>query len=355
MTANETTLAHLGDERIAEMEEAVFARIAADRAYSDAPAANARRRAAGHGRWWVGGAAAAALVAVAAFLAPQVLSGLSGQTSAGSLAVAPAADFAAEGGVADLSAGAESGVADAAAEREIAVTASATVEVADTAVAAAAIGDAAEAAGGYVETMSVGGASLTGPATQTDMYAPMPVGTWITVRVPADRLSETLADLSGLGTVTSSQIDRRDVTTEAVDLRARVAALESSVSRLTKLLAQSASTADLIAAESALSERQSELDSLRQQLILLDGQVELSSAMITLTEPVPTIAPDPAGFRDGIVAGWNGLVAASGGIVVGIGFLLPWLAVAALAALTVWGVRRALRQKRARSSDSASA
>ena len=128
---------------------------------------------------------------------------------------------------------------------------------------------------------------------------------------------------------------------------ARVAALETSVARLTELLAQSTSTADLIAAESALSERQSELDSLRQQLTWLEGQVDMSSVTVTLTEPAPTVHADPAGFGDGVAAGWNGLVATLNGVVIAIGFLLPWLGVLAIAGLVVWAVRGAVRRRRA--------
>ncbi len=346
------TLPSLADERIDEMERAIFADIAKERAGENARADVARRRSARRGRWWMGGAAAAAVVAIAALIAPQVLTNIQG-SSAGSAAVAPAADLGGAGSsVTD--AGAEEGMSspeaagDADAGREIAVTASATVEVTDAAAAADEIGAAAVAAGGFVETMSIGGVSGPDAGVQSDIYPPTPSGSWISVRVPSDRLQETIAALAEIGTVTASQIDRRDVTTEAVDLRARVAALETSVARLTELLAQSASTADLIAAESALSARQSELDSLRQQLTWLEGQVDLSSVSITLTEPAPAVNADPAGFGDGVVAGWNGLVAALNGVVVAIGFLLPWIAVAAVAALIVWGVRRGIRAARAR-------
>lgn len=356
MNAEEVTLPTLSDERVREMEDTVFDRIAGERAHDENDRLERERmRAVRRGRWWMGGAAAAAIIAVAAVIAPHVLTGIQGSVgSAGSAAVAPAVDqdmggssVAEMGDSAEDVASAEAAVGATDAAREIAVSASATVEVVDAAGAATAIGEAAVAAGGYVETMSLGSSAPLDPSVTSDIYPPIPTGTWITVRVPSDQLTATLAQLSELGTVTGSQIDRRDVTTEAVDLRARVGALESSVARLTELLAQSASTADLIAAESALSQRQSELDSLRQQLTWLDGQVEMSSVMITLTEPAPAVTADPAGFGDGVAAGWNGLIATLNAIVVAIGFLLPWLAVAAAVLLVVWGIRRGIRARRA--------
>ncbi|WP_292832474.1 DUF4349 domain-containing protein [Microbacterium sp.] len=359
MKADEVALPALSDERVEEMEDAVFARIASERAGDLARVERARQLAVRRGRWWMGGAAAAALIAVAAVIAPHVLPGIQGSTeTAGSAAVAPAsAPDIAGSGVTETSGGARDSAGPETAEsdalREIAVTASAAVEVDDAATAAVAIGEAAVAAGGYVETMSIGSSSAIDPAAVVpEIYPPLLTGTWITVRVPSDQLTATLSGLSEWGKVTSSQVDRRDVTTEAVDLRARVTALEGSVARLTELMAQSASTADLITAESALSARQSELDSLRQQLTWLEGQVDMSSATITLTEPAPAVAADPAGFGDGLTAGWNGLVATVNGIVVAIGFLLPWLAVAALAGFVIWAVRRAIRARRSLAAGS---
>lgn len=364
MNADQVTLPELTDERIAELEDAVFSEIARGRGAELARAERERARAVRRGRWWMGGAVAAGVIAIAAVIAPQVLSSVQGTSgSLGSAAVAPASDMdsgfssttdsmenSASGG------SAESTAADTA--REIATSASATVEVDDASAAATAIGDAAVAAGGYVETMSIGSTAAIDPSVTSDVaapdYAPLWMGSWITVRVPADDLAATLAHLSDLGKVTSSQIDRRDVTTEAVDLRARVSALEGSVTRLTALMAESESTADLIAAEAALAERQSELDSLRQQLTWLEGQVDLASATITLVTPAPAVQADPAGFGDGLAAGWNGMLASLNGIVIAIGFLLPWLAVAVVVTALVWAVRRIVRRRRsARAAGSA--
>ncbi|WP_312677413.1 DUF4349 domain-containing protein [Microbacterium sp.] len=366
---NDTALPALSDGRIDEMERALFAQIADERDERLQIAERARLRAVRRGRMWMGGAAAAAVVAVAAVIAPQVVSSVGG--SAGSVAVAPASDGSfllqgtesgrepgsisgadSAGGLADEALTGVSAVGgDADAEREITASASATVEVEDAAAAADAIGAAAVSAGGFVESMSVGGAAAATHAVDGMMLEPSyptPLGgAWITVRVPADQLTATLAGLAEVGTVTSSQIDRRDVTTEAVDLRARVGALEASVARLTELVGQSTSTADLIAAESALSQRQSELDSLRQQLTWLEGQVDMSSVTVSLVEPAPAVNADPAGFGDGVSAGWNGLVATLNGLVVAIGFLLPWLGVLAVAGLIVWSVRAAVRRRRA--------
>lgn len=361
---NDLTLPELSDQRIDEIEAALFARIAQDRGADAATQAARRSRSARRGRIWMGATGAAAVVAIAAFIGPQLVVG----SSAGS--VADESRFSGAYSAPDTAAGADGGVASGATEdmsgaaatdvnREIIATASATVEVDDTRVAAEQVSAAAVADGGYVESMSIGG---TGADTSADGYRGdgaeiYPAsGAWITVRIPADQLTSAIAGLEQVGDVTTSRIDRQDVTTEVVDLRARVAALQASVDRLTTLMKDAMSTADLLAAESALAARQSELDSLQQQLTYLDDQVGFSSLTVTLVEPAPAVTADPAGFGDGFVAGWNGLLATLNGVVVGLGFLFPWLAVAAVILAIVWAVRRARRRRGGRAEgDGASA
>ncbi len=77
----------------------------------------------------------------------------------------------------------------------------------------------------------------------------------------------------------------------------------------------------------------------------------MSTLSVTLTPVVEPVTADPAGFGDGLVAGWNGLVATLNGIVIAIGFLLPWLAVAAIAGLIVWAIVRWVRRRRGAGSS----
>lgn len=377
MNTDDITLPELTDDRVDAIEQRLFTQIAEERGAQWQKAERDRVKAVRRGRLWMGGTAAAALVAVAAVIAPSVVNGLTGSTTATS-ATAPLVSV--EGAAPELSApdtrfggvsgadGSAGGAASAegssaavdtatTAGRQIAVSASATVEVADAASAAQSIATAADGAGGYVETQSTGTTSggPVVPLSDTQPMLPTPSNAWITVRVPADTLPQIVDGLSTLGTVTASQTDRRDVTTETLDLRARVTALEASVARLTELMAQATSTADLVAAESALSARQSELDSLRQQLSWTESQVAMSTLTVSLVEPTPAATADPAGFADGVAAGWNGLIGTLNGLVIAIGFLLPWLGVAGvIAAVVIVIVRRRRRRAVTRRPTSAS-
>jgi hypothetical protein len=151
--------------------------------------------------------------------------------------------------------------------------------------------------------------------------------------------------LDDSGDVLSSSISKQDVTSTAVDLRARVDATRASVQRLTELMSQSGSVSELIEAEVALTDRQAQLESYEQQLDMLEDQVAMSTLQVQLTRPAPQASADPAGFGDGLRAGWNGLIVSLNALVVALGFVLPWLAIAAAVLLVVWIIRRARRPR----------
>ena len=349
MTGPDLELPELTSERQDDIEAALFADIRAEVSRSTEQSQRRRRRA-----WGYTGAAAAVIV-VAGFVGP-ALSGTGASSSAGGSvelydegaggAVAPEAngDLGGDGGGV-----AEENGSTAATGREVVATSSTVLEAADPASAVGEIGDRADAAGGYVESMNV---SAAPPAESSgDAATSSADGTWITVRVPADTLSDFLADLDDVGEVRSSEISREDVTAQSTDLRARISALQTSVDRLESLISDAATTADLLTAEEALSQRQAELDSLRAQSDALADDVALSSATITVTEPGEVVAADPQGFGDGFTTGWNALVATVNGIVLGLGFLLPWLVVAGIVLAVVQVVRRARRRARVRSGS----
>lgn len=310
-----------------------------------------RRRARRRGGWAVA-AAGVAVVALAALVSPVVLGGRGSEMpSAVSLSdSSPLGVQAQEGAIAaqDI-AGADGGRSAATdAGREVSATGWLQMTVDDPKDTQQQITAIVTGLQGYVSSSNV----ADSPAA-TDVAYPVPAQSSITVRVPAERLQDVIDQVSALGTVSASSVDRFDVTDQAVDLRARIAAQETSVARLTELLAQSGSVSDLIAAESALADRQAALDADRQQLKMLEDQVAMSTLTVSLAPRDAAPQADPAGFGDGIAAGWAGLVATVNGIVIGLGFLLPWLAVIAIAGVIVWAVRRARRARRTRRSDDA--
>lgn len=163
----------------------------------------------------------------------------------------------------------------------------------------------------------------------------------LTVRIPSAKLTATLDDLKALGTVQDSSISSQDVTAQARDLDARITALQTSVDRLLDLMSKATSTTDLITIESALSERQANLDALTAQKRSLDGQVELSTISVFLGSEADAPIETPDTFFSGLIAGWNAFVAVFAGALVVLGVLVPWIALAGVAGVIVLVIVRA--------------
>lgn len=350
-------LPELSPEAIERIESAVFADISAAGRPDAAPAPPASRGRERRRRWLTGIGVAAAFV-IGVMVTPPILSSVGGGGAMTASDSAVSTDSAG-GSVAESGAGApdlDAGTAPESAvgevgdsDREIVATARATLRVKHIADAADAIAALAEDSGGYVETTEIGGAS---PVDGTTERVPEESGYgWISVRVPSSDLTEVISELEEVGDVQSSSISKQDVTSAAIDLRARVEATKASVQRLTELMAQSGSVSELIEAEVALTERQSQLESYEQQLAALEDQVSMSSLQVELTRTAAPTSADPAGFADGLLAGWNGLVVSLNALVIALGFVLPWIAVVGVVVLVIWLIRRARRGRR--SADTA--
>jgi hypothetical protein len=219
------------------------------------------------------------------------------------------------------------------AERSIIRNGDISLQVDDPMDAAEQVSQVAEGLGGYVEAESLSNGDGV-----------MSTGAYLTLRVPADKLDEAFTELGTVGTVLSQSRSAVDVTTQHVDLQARVKALEESVERLTELMAGSATTGDLLEAESALSQRQQELDGLRAQLEALEGQVDQATISVSLTTK-STLPGGPDNFWEGLVAGWESIAAAGAGALVLLGILLPWLVLAGVIALVIVLIVRSARRR----------
>jgi hypothetical protein len=185
-------------------------------------------------------------------------------------------------------------------------------------------------------------------ASRSD-YTPVDYGqpsSYLEARIPYDVLDATVASLQDLGDVQEVSLNTVDVSLQKVDLDARIQVLEAAITRLNELLAEAANTSDLIAVESALSERQAELDSLQAQRDYLSDQTLFATLSISLITPADAIPADPDGFLDGIVRGWEGILAFFAGAIVWAGILVPWVGLAALVVVVGILIRRIRRRTR---------
>lgn len=170
----------------------------------------------------------------------------------------------------------------------------------------------------------------------------------LTIRVPADSVDEAVDGLRELGDVESVSISTSDVTLQVRDLDAQISALEASVDRLLDLVGSAATTADLIELETAISDRQGQLDSLKSQKQYLSDQIDYSTLTLDLQQKGALPSAVPGDFWSGLAAGWASLAAAASGFLVLVGVLIPWLlplaVIAAIVLLVVALVRRGSRR-----------
>ena len=179
-------------------------------------------------------------------------------------------------------------------------------------------------------------------------YSPIDYGSpsaYLEIRIPVGALEATVAAISEIGDVQESSINTYDVSLQKIDLDARISVLESAIERLGFLLEQAETTSDLIAIESALSDRQAELDSLTSQREYLSDQTLFASISVNLFTSADATPADPERFVDGLLRGLASIVAFFAGLVVWAGILLPWVGLLAVVT-TLLFVIRALRRRK---------
>jgi uncharacterized coiled-coil protein SlyX len=167
----------------------------------------------------------------------------------------------------------------------------------------------------------------------------------LTIRVPSANLEKALEAFKGLGDVESSSISATDVTMQKVDLDARIAALNTSIERFKQLISSATNTSDLIAAETALAERQAELDSLTAQLKYLSEQVDMSVIYLALLPNDSFSAIKPIGFFAGIEKGFVALLNAAANLTSILGYFIPWI-IAILIIVAIFKLISRIRRNR---------
>ncbi len=251
------------------------------------------------------------------------------------------------GSVANGAAGSAAGGAPAQAktplqQRDVMRTATVNVTVRDVDRAAQQALAAAVAAGGRADTDDRSG-------DDGDRHA------HLVLRVPEARLDRLLSTVVAFGHETSRAEQGSDVTTEVADVNARVTELQISVARLQDFLRHSGSITDLLALESQLTQRQSDLQSTLAQQRALADQVELATLTVELSRTAPAISARSTGlpgFLGAARASLHALVFAARLAVALLGYLAPFMLV--LLAAGYFGLRhRRTRRPQPEASGSA--
>lgn len=230
----------------------------------------------------------------------------------------------------------ELGVQDGeATNRDVISTASVSLISPDPADATERAVDVATDAGGRVDSRT------DSPATPDSGATGM-----LTLRIPAGTLDDALEEIKAIGELQHASLNATDVTDQVTDLDARITALRASVDRLLGLIGTASSTADLIDLESALSDRQAELDSLEALRESIGDAVAFATVTVEIVSPTVVAGAAPGDFWGGIVVGFTSLVTFVSGLLVVLGVLVPWLIVAAILAAVILVIVRGRRAGR---------
>lgn len=170
--------------------------------------------------------------------------------------------------------------------------------------------------GGYTQTSATDSAGAGQPATGS-----------ATLRVPVANFTAALDAVEGLGRTTSVSTSGQDVTSQYVDLQARLQSLEDARTQFQQILTDAQTISDILAVEQQISDLQTQIEQLQGQINVMDDQTSYSTITVTLTETAngSSVVPParPSGLsrawdhaRHSFVAGLEDVVAASGGIAV---------------------------------------
>lgn len=191
------------------------------------------------------------------------------------------------------------------------------------------------------------GGQVADDKTETDKSGE-PLRARMVLRVPVDSFEDVMNALGSMETLASTSTSSEDVTTQLIDVEARIKAQQASVERVRQLLAQARSIRDIMAIESELAQRQAELDSLAQQQAYLKDQTSMATVKVNIERKPDPKAPvtedDDSGFLAGLAAGWDGLKTTVVAVATVVGAVLPFAVVVLLLGVPVWLLVRRTRR-----------
>lgn len=170
--------------------------------------------------------------------------------------------------------------------RKIIYTADVSIESKDFAADNSSLKKLVSSNNGYFESTD-----KSGSAENADRYANY------TVRIPADNYSDFMDSVGDIGSLVYSSSSAEDITSNYVDVEARISSLKTKLERLQELEAEADNVTDLLEIEDRINDTQYELESYEAQRKVYDDQVSYCTIYITIEE-VKTYTPTQNTFLD---------------------------------------------------------
>jgi hypothetical protein len=180
----------------------------------------------------------------------------------------------------------------------------------------------------------------------------------VAIRVPVESFDKMMVEARKLdvdGEPGYESIDTQDVTSDYVDLKARVTNQQAYVNTMLALLAKAKTIEEILTVQQTLTYAQQELEQLKGQLQYLESNTSYSTLTMNLYESGGRPAtPGKWGFVQALKDAMHNVVNAFSAVVRGLGWLIPVLILLAIVGAVVFAIVRSVTKKsRQRAKDEA--
>lgn len=188
--------------------------------------------------------------------------------------------------------------------------------------------------------------------SSVDLGDPRYAGGDLVFKLPPDEVDGFLTGLDpAIGRRTSLRGDTQDVTEQLSDLDARIDNARASVERVRALMDRATTLGEVVTLEGELTTRETHLEELLAQQANLQGLVAMATITVHLSTAPPPEPDSDATHKDSIGDafrdGWHAFVAVVRGVVLFVGYTLPFLLIAGVCGLVGWRLRRTSRSRAA--------
>ncbi len=195
-------------------------------------------------------------------------------------------------------------------------------------------GAVARARGGYITSLSDQTPDQPGERNSAQMQ----------IGVPAGHFDAAMSALAQLGAVRSRSVNAQDVTSNVVDLTARLDNARRTERDLAAIMDRQGNIDDVLQAEQQLAEAREQVEQLDGQLQAQQHAVALSTIDITLTEAAPKPSAAAPSGSDRLGDAWRAAVRSVGSFTLAIVsaafFIFAYLPYIAIVLILAWAARR---------------
>jgi hypothetical protein len=178
----------------------------------------------------------------------------------------------------------------------------------------------------------------------------------VAIRVPVESFDKMMVEARKLdldGEPAYENIETQDVTSEYVDLKARVTNQQAYVNTMLGLLAKAKTIEEILSVQQTLTYAQQELEQLKGQLQYLESNTSYSTLTMNIYETGGRPAtPGKWGFVQALKDALHNVVDAFSAVVRGLGWLIPVIILLAIVGAIIYAiVRSATRKKRQQTKE----